>query len=134
MISNSGLDRLRNKIIRQPAASTITASVKRATQPAFQDYKLASEILQGAIKRKQVEPIYTNLKQASRRNMTLEQLKELSKPYYLNDLRNAWRKALYQLTLYSKPLNKLNKAELYHELLNVNHNFSSLPMKPRKKT
>jgi len=133
MISRTGLQNLRDKVINKPAVATISASVKRATQPAFQDYKTASEILQGAIKRKQLEPVYSKLKQASRKNISLEQLKELSKPFYLKDLRNAWRKALYELTLYAKPLSKLNKAELYHELLNVNHNFSSLPIKSRKK-
>jgi len=111
----------------------IKASIKRTFQPQIQDYRTSAQILQSVLKRKQIEPIYKNLVIASRKNMDINELKELSKPYLLNTLRNAWRKDLYKLTLYGKPLNKLNKAELYHELLNSNHDFSKLPKKPPPK-
>lgn len=105
------------------------ASIKRILQPTIQDYKISSQILQSAIKRSQTQPLYNKLVKASRVNYDIQTLKEMSKPYLLKDLRNAWRTAMYSTTIYKKPLNKLNKAELYHELLNVNHNFSQLPKK-----
>lgn len=105
------------------------AVIKRTLQPTIQDYKISSQILQAAIKRNQVQPLYNKYVKASRIGYDMQSLKEMSKPYLLKDLRNAWRTALYEMTIYKKPLNKLNKAELYHELLNVNHNFSQLPKK-----
>lgn len=108
--------------------------IKRNLQPNIQDYKISAQILQAAIKRKQLEPIYHNYITAARKNISIEELKELSKYYLLSTLRQAWRNDLYKLTIYGKPLNKLNKAQLYHELLNANHDFSKLPKKtlPKK--
>jgi hypothetical protein len=113
--------------------SRLEAVVKRTLQPTIQDYRTSAEILQGAIKRRQTQPIYQKYQQASRKNISIDELKELSKPYLLTTLRQAWRNDLYKLTIYAKPLNKLNKAELYHELLNANHDFSKLPKKPPPK-
>lgn len=112
---------------KRKSGNTIKANVKRIMQPNISDYKIGAEILQGAIKRKIVQPVYNNLLQSKRRNMSIEELKELAKPYLVKNLRDAWKSDIYKLTLYKKPLNKLNKAELYHELLNVNHDFSNIP-------
>lgn len=129
-MSNKGFDKLREKINRKISASSLSGVIKRSLQPSIQDYKTSTEILQGAIKRKQIEPLYQKYQQTSRKNMSIEELNELSKPYLLNTLRQAWKNDLYKLTIYSKPINKLKKAELYHELLNANHDFSKLPKKP----
>lgn len=109
--------------------NNLSGAIKRSIQPSIADYRTSAEIIQSAIKRKQSQGLYQKYQQASRKNISLDDLKELSKPYLLNTLRQAWRKDLYELTIYSKPLNKLNKAELYHELLNANHDFSKLPKK-----
>ena len=112
----------------------VLANIKRSQQPSIADYTISSQILQGAIKRRQTQPLYQKYQQASRKNFSIDELKELSKPYLLTTLRQAWRNDLYKLTIYAKPLNRLNKAELYHELLNANHDFSKLPKKaPPKK-
>lgn len=114
--------------------SKLEGVIKRSLQPSIQDYRSSAEILQGAIKRRQTQPLYQKYQQASRKNFSIDELKELSKPYLLTTLRQAWRNDLYKLTIYAKPLNRLNKAELYHELLNANHDFSKLPKKaPPKK-
>lgn len=107
--------------------SKLAGAIKRVNQPALADYKMSAEILQGAIKRKQVQPLYNRYIQAGRANYDLATLTELSKPYLIKDLRTAWKNDMYSMTIYKKPLNKLKKAELYHELLNVNHNFSNIP-------
>jgi len=107
----------------------VKALVKRSTQPQIGDYKISAQILQGAIKRGQVQPLFNRQKQIARENYNIEQLKEMSKPYLLKDLRNAWRSDIYSITIYKKPLNKLKKAEVYHELLNANHNFANVPKK-----
>lgn len=132
-MSNQGFNKLREKVNQKISASTLSGAIKRTQQPTIQDYRTSAEILQGVIKRRQAQPVYQKYLQASRKNISIDELKELSKPYLLNTLRQAWRNELYKLTLYAKPLNKLNKAELYHELLNVNHDFSKLPKKPPPK-
>ena len=63
----------------------------------------------------------------------MDDLNELSKPYLLKTLRDAWKNEMYSSTLYKKPLNKLKKAELYHELINANYNISKLPQKQPKR-
>ena len=108
------------------------AVIKRNMQPSLSDYRISSQILQGAIKRSQQQPQYNKYVKAARVNYDEATLKELSKPYLVKDLRKAWSAAIYDLTIYKKPLNKLKKAELYHELLNVNHNFATLPKKQLK--
>lgn len=105
----------------------VKAVIKRTNQPTIEDYRLSSQILQGAIKRRQVQPQFNRQIQIARENYDLPRLKELSKPYLIKDLRSAWRSDMYSITIYKKPLNKLKKAEIYHELLNVNHNFSTIP-------
>lgn len=103
--------------------------IRRAIQPSLSDYRTSSQILQSAIKRTQTQPLYNKYVKAARLNYDIETLKQMSKPFLIKDLRKAWKEAMYSLTIYKKPLNKLNKAELYHELLNVNHNFETLPKK-----
>jgi hypothetical protein len=106
--------------------------IKRIMQPAIADYRISSQILQGAIKRSQQQPEYNKYIKAARINYDLETLKEMSKPYLVKDLRKAWNVAIYDYTIYKKPSNKLKKAELYHELLNVNHDFAKMPKKQLK--
>lgn len=89
----------------------------------------AASVLQASIKRRQVQPMYNRYVSAARVNYDLNTLKEMSKPYLLKDLRNAWKTAIYSNTIYQKPMNRLTKAEIYHELLNINHDFSRLPKK-----
>ena len=108
------------------------AVIKRMMQPALSDYRISSEILQGAIKRNKQQQEYNKYIKAARINYDMTRLKELSKPYLVKDLKKAWSAAMYDNTIYKKPLNKLKKAELYHELLNVNHDFSTLPKKQLK--
>lgn len=108
------------------------AVIKRMIQPALSDYRISSEILQGAIKRNKQQQEYNKYIKAARINYDMTTLKELSKPYLVKDLKKAWSAAMYDNTIYKKPLNKLKKAELYHELLNVNHDFSTLPKKQLK--
>lgn len=105
----------------------LTGAIKRINQPSLADYKISAEILQGAIKRRQVQPDFNRQRQIARENYDLATLNELSKPYLIKDLKTAWKNEMYSMTIYKKPLNKLKKAELYHELLNVNHNFSNIP-------
>jgi hypothetical protein len=105
----------------------VKAVIKRTSQPAIADYRISAQILQGAIKRGQVQPLFNRQKQIARENYDIEQLKEMSKPYLLKDLRNAWKNDVYSITIYKKPLNKLKKVEVYHELLNANHNFANIP-------
>lgn len=107
----------------------VLANIKRSQQPSIADYTISSQILQGAIKRKQVQPLYNRQIQSVRKGYDENTLKELSKPYLLKDLKKAWLNYMYSSTLYKKPINKLKKYEIYHELLNVNHNFSTLPKK-----
>ena len=106
--------------------------IKRMMQPAISDYRISSQILQSAIKRNQQQQEYNKYIKAVRINYDEKTLKELSKPYLVKDLKKAWSVAIYENTIYKKPLNKLKKAELYHELLNVNHDFSTLPKKQLK--
>jgi len=133
MISRKGLEELKSKVERKTSASSLTGAVKRSMQPTLQDYKISAQILQGAIKRKQVQPLYQSLAKSSRSNLTMDDLIELSKPYLLKTLRDAWKNEMYSSTLYKKPLNKLKKAELYHELINANYNISKLPQKQLKR-
>ena len=128
-MGDKGFDKLREKVNQVISASTLSRAIKRTLQPNIQDYKTSAEILQGAIKRRQAQPVYQKYQQAFRKNMSIDELKELSKPFLLTTLRQAWKNELYKLTIYAKPINKLNKAELYHELLNVNHDFTKLPKK-----
>lgn len=107
-------------------------AIKRSMQPSISDYRISSQILQGAIKRTQQQPTYNKYVKAARLNYDEATLKELSKPYLVKDLRKAWSTAIYNNTIYKKPLNKLKKAEIYHELLNINHDFATLPKKQPK--
>ena len=105
----------------------LAGAIKRTNQPTIEDYRLSAQILQGAIKRGQVQPLFNRQTQIARRDYDLQTLKEMSKPYLLKDLRSAWKNDMYSITIYKKPLNKLKKTEIYHELLNANHNFSNIP-------
>ena len=105
----------------------LVGAIKRTNQPTIEDYRISAQILQGAIKRGQVQPLFNRQKQIARGDYDIETLKEMSKPYLLKDLRRAWLSDMYAITIYKKPLNKLKKAEIYHELLNANHNFSNIP-------
>lgn len=108
------------------------SSIKRTLQPSISDYRISSQILQGAIKRNQQQGEYNKYVKAARVNYDEQTLKQLSKPYLAKDLKKAWSAAMYDNTIYKKPLNKLKKAELYHELLNINHDFTTLPKKQLK--
>lgn len=88
--------------------------------------------LQAVIKRKQIQPLYNKYLQTARINYTKEQLKELSKPYTIQNLRKSWNEYSKDNTIYGKASNKLTKAELYHELLNINFDFSQLQKKEPK--
>ena len=107
--------------------NSLAGAIRRTNQPTIEDYRLSAQILQGAIKRGQVQPLFNRQTQIARRDYDLNTLKEMSKPYLLNDLRRAWRSDMYSITIYKKPLNKLKKVEVYHELLNANHNFANVP-------
>jgi len=105
----------------------LVAAVKRTQQPMVADYRTAAEILQAAIKRREPQELYKRYKPAARVNYDVPTLKQMSKPYLLKELKKAWSVALYSYTLYQKPANKLKKHEIYHELLNVNHDFTTIP-------
>jgi hypothetical protein len=107
--------------------NNLVAAVKRTQQPTIADYRTAAEILQGAIKRRQPQQLYQRFQSGSRVNYDVATLKQMAKPYLLKELKKAWSTAIYSYTLYQKPSNKLKKHEIYHELLNVNHDFSSIP-------
>lgn len=133
MESQSYLDVLKNKVNkRKISASTLSGAIKRTTQPTIEDYKTSASILQAAVKRTKVESLYNKRKTTARKNYTTEQLKEMAKPYSIANLRKAWKIDLYKLTIYNKPINKLTKHELYHELLNSNHDFSTIPKRQKK--
>lgn len=108
------------------------AAIKRSMQPSISDYRISSQILQGAIKRSQQQPEYNKYVSGARYNYDDQTLKELSKQYLMKDLKKAWSNAMYDNTIYKKPLSKLKKIEVYHELLNINHDFSTLPKKQLK--
>lgn len=88
--------------------------------------------LQGAIKRSNIQPLYNKYLQNARYNYTKEQLIEMSKPYRQDELKGAFLDELYKTTIYNKPVNKLKKYELYHELLNYNYNFNNLEKRKLK--
>lgn len=107
----------------------LAGAIRRTNQPTIEDYRISAQILQGAITRRQVQPLFNRQMQIARQNYDIEQLKEMSKPYLLKDLRRAWLSDMYTITIYKKPVNRLKKAEIYHELLNANHNFSNIPIR-----
>ena len=88
--------------------------------------KSALTLLQATIKRGKGQSLFNMLLKAARQNYTTEQLIQMSEPYRTDELRAAWQGNIYELTLYKKPSIKLKKHELYHELLNVNYDFSQL--------
>lgn len=88
--------------------------------------------IQSAIKRQQIQPIYSRYLQSARVNYSKEQLIEMSKPYKITELKKAFLDELYNSTLYNKPVNKLKKYELYHELLNYKYDFNNLTKKAPK--
>lgn len=133
MERQSYLDVLKNKVNkRKTSASTLSGAIKRTIQPTIEDYKTSASILQAAVKRTKAESLYSKRKTTARKNYTKEQLMEMAKPYSISNLRKAWKVDLYKLTIYGKPINKLSKHELYHELLNVNHDFSTIPKIQKK--
>lgn len=105
----------------------LIAAVRRTQQPMISDYRTSAEILQGAIRRQQPQQLYNRYQNAARVNYDVATLKQMAAPFLLKDLKRAWTSALYSYTLYQKPTNKLKKHEIYHELLNVNHDFSNIP-------
>lgn len=126
---NKGLQKLKETADKQKATRILQATVKRPITPLISDYRQASQILQATVKRQQAEKAYKGLRGASRFNLTEQELMEMSKPYLMKDLKDAWKTTLYNLTIYAKPLNRLKKFEVYHELINMNYDFSKLQKK-----
>lgn len=90
----------------------------------------ALSLLQASTKRREAQQYYNLYLQAARKNYTEKQLIEMSAPYLTDELRAAWLDGIYELTLYKKPANKLKKYQLFHELLNINYDFSKLEKTP----
>jgi len=88
--------------------------------------------LQGAIKRGIIQPLYNRQLEASRFNYDEDVLKKMSFPFNGLELRAAWTDQLRNNTIYNKALNKYKKHELFHELLNINYDFSNLEQKKLK--
>ena len=86
----------------------------------------AIQRLQGAIKRRNIQPQYNRYLQSARQNYDDATLKQMSRPYRFDELKAAWTDKVREMTIYNMPVNKLKKHQLYHELLNVNYDFSNL--------
>lgn len=92
----------------------------------------AASILQSKVKRQIVQPVYNKYLKTARQNYDIETLKKMSAPFRADELKAAWSDKQREMTIYNKPINKLKKHELYHELLNVNYDFSALEKKEVK--
>jgi len=94
----------------------------------------ALRVLQANIKRRLVQPEYQRFQQASRANYDETTLKTMAKPFRADELKAAWKDYINDRSLYRKPVSKLKKHEVYHELLNVNYNFNNLTrQEPRRR-
>jgi len=93
---------------------------------------IAASILQAAIKRNVIQPLYNRQITAARYNYDAETLKKMSAPFLVVELKAAWADELRNMTIYKKALNKYRKYELYHELLNINYDFNNLTRKQKK--
>lgn len=92
----------------------------------------AATILQSKVKRQSVQPVYNKYLKTARQNYDVETLKTMAAPFRADELKAAWTDKQRQMSIYNKPITKLKKHELYHELLNVNYDFSTLEKKEIK--
>ncbi len=93
--------------------------------------KLVS-VLQAKIKRQAIQPVFNKYLKTARENYDEATLKKMAYPYRADELKAAWTDKMREMTIYNKPITKLKKHELYHELLNVNYDFSNLQKKEAK--
>ena len=95
----------------------------------------ALRVLQANIKRRLTQPQYQRFQQASRANYDEATLKTMAKPFRADELKAAWTDYINERSLYGKPVSRLKKHEVYHELLNINYNFNNLTrQEPRRRT
>jgi hypothetical protein len=92
----------------------------------------AVSALQARIKRQSIQPLYNKYLKTVRQNYDEPTLKKMASPYRADELKAAWTDKMREMTIYNKPINKLKKHELYHELLNVNYDFSNLEKRQSK--
>jgi hypothetical protein len=89
----------------------------------------AVRALQARVNRQTIQPQYNRYLQSARQNYDEATLKQMSAPYRADELKGAWTDKVREMTIYNLPINKLKKHQLYHELLNVNYDFSTLEKK-----
>jgi hypothetical protein len=94
--------------------------------------KLVS-VLQAKIKRQTIQPVFNKYLKTARQNYDEATLKSMSSQYRADELKAALTDSIRALLIYNKPINKLKKHEIYHELLNVNYDFSNLQKKEAKR-